>query len=461
MRVGSRLFGVDLTAQHNLARAFAQLNQSNTRLATMSRINRGSDDPAGLIAVGQLQSELTAIKAASDSAARAGGAIHVADSGMAEVGNLLNTIHGNLLDVAGGTLSDGQINAKQIEIDAALEAINRIGSYTSFNSRKLLDGSGSFEVSGANDQQISNIEVQQNAGGGQQTLDVEVLQAAASARVTYEGGAVAEDVSLEISGNEGTVVLDFSAGASVDQIAQAVNSTSDSSGVAASVEDGVLTFSSSGVGSDSRVTVEAASGSFDVGEATAGGTDVVANVNGVEFTGQGNQLKINTQTVQADVEFVSGFSGQADPVTISGGAMTFNFSPSPGDTVSLSLPKINAAALGGSTGRLSDLASGGSASLTSGNLARAVDVVDTARNQVLQARARAGAFEKYTIQSSQRVLGNMEENLSSAMSMIQDTDAALEASRLTQSRIMVNAALSSVALASQRRGLVASLLDYL
>ena len=61
MRVGSQLYGADLAVQRNLLGAYAQLSLASTRLSTMSRINRGSDDPAGLIAVEQLEAELVAM----------------------------------------------------------------------------------------------------------------------------------------------------------------------------------------------------------------------------------------------------------------------------------------------------------------------------------------------------------------------------------------------------------------
>ena len=140
MRIGSQLSGADLAARHHLMQAFAGSQRANTRLATMIRINRAADDPAGLIAMEQLQAELTAIRAASDNAARAGGVVHVAEAALGEVGDLLNSIRGHVVQAAGGGLSDAEIAAKQIEVDAALEAIDRIGSYTSFNGQKLLDG---------------------------------------------------------------------------------------------------------------------------------------------------------------------------------------------------------------------------------------------------------------------------------------------------------------------------------
>ncbi len=462
MRIGTSLSGMDLTALHNLYDAHAKLTQSSQRLSTMHRINSGADDPAGLIAVEQMLSDLTSIRAANDSAARAAGAIHVADSGMSQVSGLLNTIRGNVMDVAGGNLSDAEINAKQIEIDAALEAVDRLGNYTSFGGRKLLDGSAGLNVSQVDTSQVTNIDVHYNAGGGEQTPSIEVVSAATSAELTHTSatGSLTEDTTLVLTGNDGTVSLDFSAGATLADVAQAVNSTSGGSGVTASVDGLELTFTSTDVGSAASVTVEAQAGTFDAGAGHATGDDVVARVDGVEITGEGNEIEINTGTLTADIEFAEGFSGQVDPITISGSAMTFNFSPDLGNPTMLALPKINAVALGGSAGRLSDLKSGGSASLTSGNLAGAIDILDSARDQVVEARARAGAFEKYTIESSQAVLDEMDENISSAMSNIFDTDVAAEMSRLVQAQILTDAATSTLMIVGRQRGMVGALLGF-
>ena len=141
-RIGSSLSAVDLSAQNALNRAIDALTQSSTRLSTLSRIHRASDDPAGLIAQEQLRAELTSLEAADSNAARAASSIHVADSSLAQVGDLLNTIQGKIVESASeGTLSPEQRAANQIEIDAALEAIDRIGSSTAIGGRKLLDGS--------------------------------------------------------------------------------------------------------------------------------------------------------------------------------------------------------------------------------------------------------------------------------------------------------------------------------
>ncbi len=462
MRIGSNLSGVDLTAQNNLMRSFNQLTLSSIRLSTMKRINSGSDDPAGLIAAENLRAEITAIRAAGDNAARAQSAIHVADSGLNEVSGLLNTIRGNVVRSADGTLSDAERGALQIETDAAISALNRIGGMTSYGGKKLLDGSAGFNVDGVNADQITDLQVHANASGQTQTLDIEVTQAATAASLSFSDAdaTLDEDVTLQVSGDEGTVALEFSAGATLDQIATAINASSENTGVTASVDGNDLTFSSEAVGSDATVAVEAIEGTFDVGDGTASGTDVEATVNGVAMTGEGNAVQVSTETLQADIEFAEGFTGQADPVTVSGGAMTFVFSSDVSQTSTLALPAINSATLGGSAGRLNSLLSGGSANLVDGDASKAMDILDQASSQVLEARTRAGAFEKYTIGAAKEVLGGMEENLSAAFSQIFDTDVAVETSMMIRSQILVESGLASVMLAGQSRGLVSSLLNF-
>jgi flagellin len=118
-RIGSGLLGADYAAQSALNRAVDSLTESSLRLATLSRINRGRDDPAGLIALEQLRAELVSLEAADSNAARAASTIDVADGGLAQVGDLLNTIQGKLVESASeGTLPEQQA-ANQAEIDAA------------------------------------------------------------------------------------------------------------------------------------------------------------------------------------------------------------------------------------------------------------------------------------------------------------------------------------------------------
>lgn len=130
----------NLRAQNGLMQAYVEYNRSSLRLATMRQINVASDDPSGLLAATALESELASLEAASTNRSRVLGVVDTADSALSEVGDLLTSIQGNVVALAGGTLSPEEADAKQMEIDAALQAIDRIGRTTSYNGRRLLDG---------------------------------------------------------------------------------------------------------------------------------------------------------------------------------------------------------------------------------------------------------------------------------------------------------------------------------
>jgi flagellin len=139
-----------LIAQKTLARSNTQLQESLTRLSTGLRINVGKDDPAGLIASEVLRSDIISVQRAITNSERANQIIATADSALGQVSSLLNDIRGLVSEAANtGALSDEQIAANQLQVDSSLEAIDRIAQTTSFQGRRLLDGSLDFITSSA------------------------------------------------------------------------------------------------------------------------------------------------------------------------------------------------------------------------------------------------------------------------------------------------------------------------
>ena len=74
------------------------------------------------------------------------------------------------------------------------------------------------------------------------------------------------------------------------------------------------------------------------------------------------------------------------------------------------------------------------------------------------ARARAGAFERFSVDSSRNVLNRTIENISSALSQIEDADIAVESARLVRSLILIDAGVSSARFASASKSAAAQLL---
>jgi flagellin len=134
-----------LIAQTTLTRTNDQLQTALTRLSTGLRINSGKDDPAGLIASENLRRDITSANVAIGNSQQAGQLIATADSALGQISGLLNDIRGLAVQAANsGVLSDEQIAANQLQVDSSLEAIDRIAKVTTFQGRKLLDGSLDF-----------------------------------------------------------------------------------------------------------------------------------------------------------------------------------------------------------------------------------------------------------------------------------------------------------------------------
>jgi flagellin len=180
-----------LVAQNRLQRSNNSLQTALTRLSTGLRINTGSDDPAGLIASEALRSEITSLNKAISNTKRANQIIATADSSLSQVSSLLNDVRGLVVEAANnGALSPDEIAANQLQIDSSLEAINRIAQTTTFQGRKLLDGSLDFTTAaGTNFNKISDLQIEQASLGttGSVTVDVNVSAAATKAQVDVTG----------------------------------------------------------------------------------------------------------------------------------------------------------------------------------------------------------------------------------------------------------------------------------
>lgn len=149
---GINLFpvGANLLAQRVFSANRLAITDSLIRLATGSRINFGSDDPAGLIASENLQATLATLDAEAQSLQRADNVAAVADGGLAVASDLL--AEANALVVAKANdagLSPEEKAANQAQIDSILSTVDRIAGSTTFSSDPLLDGTATITAGDA------------------------------------------------------------------------------------------------------------------------------------------------------------------------------------------------------------------------------------------------------------------------------------------------------------------------
>ncbi len=180
-----------LQSIHQLNTNQGELSSSLERLSTGLRINRGADDPAGLIASESLRSEIRGLEAAIGNSERAINVISTADAALGEVSKLLLEIKGLVVQTANdGALSDDEIQANQQQVDSLLQSIDRIANSTQFNGKKLLNGQLSYTIDGQSATAMPRVQVfgARVPAGGTLNVDVQVTQSAQTAAMTIGTG---------------------------------------------------------------------------------------------------------------------------------------------------------------------------------------------------------------------------------------------------------------------------------
>ncbi|MFN6129083.1 MAG: flagellin [Planctomycetota bacterium] len=276
-----------LIAQTQLNRTQGQLQTSLTRLSTGLRINGGKDDPAGLIASESLRSDITSINKALSNTQRAGQIIATADSALGQVSSLLNDMRGLITEAANnGALSESEIAANQLQIDASLEAINRISQSTTFQGRKLLDGSLDFLTSGGtNFNQLSDLRINQaNLGAsGSVAVSVNVTSAATQATLDLDIPAATEAANASADLAVSNVIAQASGTINIGS--ETITLSADAAGAADGAEGNAfntvtITYGAGAASSSYDATTNTLSVSVTQASNVATTADIAAAING-------------------------------------------------------------------------------------------------------------------------------------------------------------------------------------
>jgi flagellin len=468
-----------IVAQRTLRQTQRDLQLSLERLSSGLRINRGADDPAGLINSESLRADIAGTEKAISNSQRAINIIATAEGALNEVASLLIDIQGLIVEIANdAAMSEDEKKANQMQIDSAIDSITRIADTTSFAGRKLLNGSLSYVTSGINTTMIAGANVYGAQFGSFSYLPVEmaVTTSAQKAELQFRTSQITSDVTLVVAGNLGTATFEFDAGLAASAIVQAVNLDKQATGVEAyylnSANPGSgIGFRSVGYGSDQFVEVRPINqgGAFVVTDVGGNaitrdvGRDAAGTINGASVTGRGLELVLNSRALNLTLTLDESMGLGSTSFAITGGGALFQLGPdvNPAQQVNIGIQSVAAAYLGNSgVGFLSQIKSGNDYEVAKGgdNAHLASLVVNEAIRQVAVLRGRLGAFERNTLQTNINSLSITMENLTASESSIRDADFAYETSRLTRAQILVNAGTSVLSIANSTPQSVLALL---
>lgn len=473
-----------LQAVHHLRVNYDDLNVRLERLSTGLRINRGRDDPAGLIASEILRSEIRSIQQAIDNSVRANNVITTVEGAMNEVSALLVDLQGLVVSTSNETgLTEAEVRANQLEVDSILDSIDRIANTTKFGTIRLLDGSMSYLLSDVPAAAFDSVSVfaAQLPRSGVREVKVTVTQSAQRAQVQFVGatpGGISQTsaTTIEIRGVRGTSLLTFGSGTNLAEIQNAINNVVTITGVSATVSApsmagvaSALVLNSTDFGSDAFVSVEPIAGNFIVNGNNAviardTGVDAGVLIDGQPTTVHGFRADVRYSGLDARLYLGETFGQTLSSATftIAGGGAVFQLTPEvrPAGQLNFGFNSIRTTQLGNAvTGRLYTLRSGSTNDFATKNFDTAQAIVDDAIEQVASYRGRLGSMQRNHIEDNINSQQVTLENVTASESNIRDADMAVEVSALTRAQILVQSTQTSLQIANSLPNLVLALLQ--
>lgn len=475
-----------LNAQRNLDATVAQLGRAMTRLSSGLRINNASDDAAGLAISTRMGAQVRGLNQAIRNANDGVALLQTADGALAEIANILTRIKELAVQSANATNSASDRASLDDEVSALISEVTRIATQTKFGSLALLDGSytAAFQVGAEVGQTVAVSVASFKASALTAAVASQDLTLTAAVDAVGDPDAdsftgVDSSTALQVSGPGGvafirqTTASDDTASyiegaASAIALARAINESTSSTGVSASVTEASYTLGGTFAnaididGSTHQLTVNGQQVTVDLNGADAatrmqqlvdavnaqvsgvaaevsGGAVVLTAADGrnisVSATGTGANTvggELFAFTTAVTAESVVARGGVA---LTAGGDITTTFS-APDSVGGDGLTAATSTAL--STLSVSTVAASNTAMLVSDSL---LDIVSTQRGEL-------GALQN-RLASTVANLSVVSEKLSDARSRILDADFAAETAALVRAQILQQAGISVLAQANQ------------
>ena len=481
-----------LNSVRNLEDTDRKLAESLQRLSSGFKINKGADNPAGLVISEQLRGQIVGINQAISNSEMATSIVQTGEAALSEVNNLLIRMRQLALQANNEGANDSTtLAANQLEIDDALRTINQVAQNTQFGNRKLLDGSGGVTgealgggltfISGGVNTRTSPlegyvVEIEQiptrSFLEGSSAMDQDDL---ADLQLTlFEGGRTVQVTARETdtpasffgrlrrASEEAGLQLDLSMD---DEAITVVHRKFGSANTfqASSSQDGIL--------SDEAGKLQAAVPGQDVagtihGEVASGSGQLLRGLPGNETT-QDLVVRYAGPRVMVDDEGPDGLpvfrrepdTGIAGVVNVSNNALQFQTGPNHGQQILVALPQINAGFLARDVENESNFHNLSEIRVDTQQGSRdSIRLVDSAIDNLTLVRGRLGALQKNGLESNIATLRVTAENLMAAESVVRDADLAKELAEFTKNKLLLETGAAALAQAIQLPSKVISLI---
>ncbi|MGQ9791056.1 MAG: flagellin N-terminal helical domain-containing protein [Armatimonadota bacterium] len=471
-----------MNAVKNLTQTSDMFARSIERLSSGLRINRGADDPAGLIISENLRAQMVGLSQATSNAQDAANLVKTAEGALDEIHNLLRNMRQLAVHAANTGVNDlTALQADQTQIRSALESLNRIAEQTQFGTKKLLDGTAGISAQVTDTARLAGIFIGSTFNGAiVQSGDVTITVNTAATRAQVVGTTTYASVNALI-GTGGTVVINgqsitVTGNDTVQTLIDRINALTSVTGVSAMFSgnsNGVVVLRQVNYGANFSVqanqsaTLLFASGTSSSSTGTNAEVEVQvttsAGVTSALFTGgraagdsglkvkdaYGNTLLL---TEAGNNTAISG----ARVAIVSAQSLVFQIGANAGQTARISLRDTRATQLG--TTVVANRSLQDIDVTTEQGAQDAIRIIDEAISQISQLRGNIGAFQKNVLESTMRSLNISRENLAASESAIRDTNVAEEVMNYTKLQILQQSGMAVLAQANAAPQMVLSLL---
>ena len=184
-----------LNANRQLGITNTNLSKSTEKLSSGYRINRASDDAAGLSISEKMRGQIRGLKQASTNAQDGQSLIQTAEGAMNEIHSVLQRMRELTVQAKNDTYLQEDRAKIKTEVDQLQSEITRIATQTQFNKMNLLTGSYKsmqFQV-GANDNQVINLSISRLTASA---LSVEGIASAIGNTTVSKGSIIGNQLSI-------------------------------------------------------------------------------------------------------------------------------------------------------------------------------------------------------------------------------------------------------------------------
>lgn len=450
-----------------------RLDTSLERLSSGYRINKAADDAAGLAISEKMKTQIAGLNQAARNAADGISVIQTAEGALDEVEAMLQRMRELSVQAANGVNTDEDRKAIQDEINQLNEEINRVSDTTEFNTKKLLNGTVDRR-SYSDNEAVELISLSDSVSITEYSLTISTAPEPATVETTFDAttsktaalgytGTISVN-SKEIAVEAGDTLTEIyekmrNACSAVDvNVYPASYATGDPEAVTLDVADG-LAFETNDMGEDATLEIyctnSALASALGITSGTkAAGTDAEVTLDTTSGFSPTATASVNgeyvtvTDTDNFSMKFKVKGTATATVTVLKAGPMDLQIGANEGQTMEVRIPKVDTDTLGTTVANVS----------TRESAAHAITIFEDAINEISSIRAKLGAYQN-RLEHSINSLNVSAENLTEALSRIEDVDMAEEMVNFTQQQVLAQSGNAMLAQANERPQQILSLLQ--